>query len=285
MNEAIVSDADYCADQVRRHDPDRWLCALFLPDAARPAALALAAFNLELSRARESVSEVMLGQIRLQWWRESIEGIFAGRLREQPVVRALGQAIAEYGLPRALLDGMVDAREQDLAKDPPANMAALIAYAGQTAGALLLLTLQVAAGPASTDVEAAGNDTGIAFALAGLLRAIPYHLAHGKVFLPADLLGANGLLADHIRHEGHSEAMHAIVAAIAETAGRHLIRARQARGLLARPARRVLLPACLAGLYLDRLRLANHDPESPLLAISPVRRQWTLFSAALRNRY
>ena len=67
LNEAIVA-------LVRRHDPDRFLTALFAPPEKRDALLTLYAFNHELARAREAVSEPPLALIRLQWWREVVEG-------------------------------------------------------------------------------------------------------------------------------------------------------------------------------------------------------------------
>src|ERR1041385_2992054 len=54
----------------RRHDRDRYQTALFAPADRREALFALYAFNYEIARVREIVSEPMLGQIRLQWWRE-----------------------------------------------------------------------------------------------------------------------------------------------------------------------------------------------------------------------
>ena len=63
---------------VRRHDRDRFQTALFAPAARREALFALYAFNYEIARVRESVREPMLGQIRLQWWREAIDAAFAG---------------------------------------------------------------------------------------------------------------------------------------------------------------------------------------------------------------
>src|SRR5271157_5432659 len=61
---------------VRRHDRDRFQTVLFAPAARREALFALYAFNYEIARVRESVTEPMIGQIRLEWWRESIAAAF-----------------------------------------------------------------------------------------------------------------------------------------------------------------------------------------------------------------
>src|SRR5947209_17487808 len=63
---------------VRRHDHDRYQTVLFAPADRREALFALYAFNYEIARVRESVTQPMLGQIRLQWWREVIEAAYGG---------------------------------------------------------------------------------------------------------------------------------------------------------------------------------------------------------------
>ena len=78
---------------VRRHDPDRFLSALFAPPEKRPALLALYAFNHELARAREAAREPALALIRLHWWREVVQG--APRQHEEIGVKspALGSML------------------------------------------------------------------------------------------------------------------------------------------------------------------------------------------------
>jgi len=71
---------DYCRDVVARFDHDRHLITLYAPQDKRGALCALYAFNYEISRIRESVSEPMLGEIRLQWWHEAIDDIYDGKV-------------------------------------------------------------------------------------------------------------------------------------------------------------------------------------------------------------
>ena len=71
MTEKQGRDQSYCAAQVRAYDHDRYLTALFAAEAGRDALMTLYAFNLEIAKTRETVSEPILGQMRLQWWRES----------------------------------------------------------------------------------------------------------------------------------------------------------------------------------------------------------------------
>src|SRR5437588_12374331 len=63
---------------VRRHDPDRFQTVLFAPAARREALFALYAFNYEIARVREGVTQPMLGQVRLRWWRDDNAAGFTG---------------------------------------------------------------------------------------------------------------------------------------------------------------------------------------------------------------
>ena len=76
----------YCGDQIRRYDRDRFLTALFAPADRREDLFALYAFNLEVAKTREVASEAMLGQIRLQWWRDALDEVFAGKPPRQHAV-------------------------------------------------------------------------------------------------------------------------------------------------------------------------------------------------------
>ena len=78
----------YCGNLVRQQDPDRFLLSLFVPAKVRPALWALYAFNYEIAKTREVVSETATGLIRLTWWREAIDEIYQGRpVRQHQVVQ------------------------------------------------------------------------------------------------------------------------------------------------------------------------------------------------------
>jgi len=58
--------ASFCADLVRAHDFGRYASTLFVPAAQRRALLAVYAFNVEISRVRQQVSQPLPGEMRLQ---------------------------------------------------------------------------------------------------------------------------------------------------------------------------------------------------------------------------
>jgi phytoene synthase len=122
-------------DQARRLDPERWLSSRFIADpAARADAMAVYAFDYELARAPKVASNVLMGEIRLTWWREVLDEVFEGRpVRQHPTAQALGAAIVRHSLPREPLEAMIDARYREL--DPaPMNLSDALEWARGSAG-------------------------------------------------------------------------------------------------------------------------------------------------------
>jgi NADH dehydrogenase [ubiquinone] 1 alpha subcomplex assembly factor 6 len=278
------TDFAYCARTLRRQDHERYLTALFAPPDRRGALFALYAFNLELARARESVREPLMGLMRLQWWRDSLRDIDEGRPRAHAVIRLLAEAIAAHGLERAMLERLVDARERDMATEPPRDLAALLDYANASSGTLALLALKVLGQP-SPAVEEAGRDLGVAWALAGIARAVPFHAAQRRLYLPADLMANTGLSPGHLFERGTSPALRPVVEALAEEARRRLAAVRQVRPQVPRRFHPVFLQAALAAGHLRRLEAAGYDPFDARVQVAPPGRIWGLAMLRLIGRY
>ena len=98
---------------VREHDRDRFLTALFAPPERREDLFALYAFNLEVAKTAEVVSEAMIGRIRLQWWREAIDEIYGGKTRAHAVVGPLAATIERHNLPRGPFERLLPAGWHD----------------------------------------------------------------------------------------------------------------------------------------------------------------------------
>ena len=269
----------------RAADYDRYLSALFAPAARREALFALIAFNHEIARIPEAVSEPMLGRIRLQWWRETLEAIHAGRpTRRHEVALPLAAAIAAYGLDSASFDRLLDAREADLEPEAPPDLAALERYAAAAGGALTALMLQ-ASGTDSGPALKAGEQVGTAWALIGTLRAAPRLAAQGRVMLPADLLAEAGIAASDFMAGGAFGRCGGAFEPVARRAEGLLAAARQARRRVPRRTRGVLLIARLADLYGTRLRRAGWDPRDARTVCGPSRKQAAMLVGAATGRF
>lgn len=275
--------ADYCADQVQRFDRDRYLLTLTAPADARPHLFALFAFNLEIAKTADVVSEPMLGRIRLQWWREALDEIFAGAPRRHEVVEALAAAHADRPLDRALLERIIEAREVDLETESIATERALEDYAASTSGALQSLAVSILGG--DEDHNVAATHAGSAYALARLLRAVPYHAARNRVFLPQELLRRRGLTRDDLAMPRRPADLAEVIAIVADSAQNHIERARAARAPGAERVLSALLPAVLADFDLALLRSRRHDVFAPDPPSEAWRRPLVLSWRRLRGRY
>ncbi len=271
---------------MRRYDRDRFLTALFAPGEHREAIFTLYAFNHEVAKTREVVSEAALGRIRLQWWRESIAAIYAGESRRRhEVVEPLAAAVRRYALPRETFERMIDARESDLENGPPDSLAALERYVDATAGSVVSLALRVLGG-AGEEAAAAAHAVGIAYGLAGLLRAVPFHARAKRLYLPSDLSAAAGLRPERDLFELRSSPeLCRVVAQLAEFATAHLSAVEGAAAALPPTALPALLPAALARADLARLKRAGYDPFARAVRIPDPWRGWRLTWAAWRRRF
>jgi phytoene synthase len=142
----------------------------------------------------------------------------------------------------------------------PADVEALIAYAEGTAAALGLLSLRVLGAGGDAAARAAARDVGIAWALTGLLRAVPFHAKERRIYLPASLNRQAGLDVYQLFEMRSPSALRTVVAAVADCAAAHLDAARVVRRKVPRAALPALLPATLADGYLRQLQRARYDP-------------------------
>jgi phytoene synthase len=264
---------------VRHSDPDRYFAALFAPQKLRTHLFALYAFNHELARVAESVREPMLGQIRLAWWRETLEAARAGNPRDHDVARAMAEVLAARDLPEPLFDALIEARHFDVSDEMFADLAALETYVDATSGNVMRLAARIlGSGEAS---EALARSAGLAFGLTGILRAVPPHAQRRKLYLPRDLVERERLDPEGLFAGKGGDALARVVWQVALAARRHFAEARALR--LPKQSAAAFLPAALVPLYLRRLSRAGFDPFR--LTEVPIHRcQMRLLAASLRGR-
>ncbi|MEQ8450026.1 MAG: phytoene/squalene synthase family protein [Nitratireductor sp.] len=283
--EAETAGRGACARLVKRYDPDRFLLAIAAPASARPALFALYAFNAEVAKTREVVSEAMLGDIRLQWWREAIEECYAGRARRHEVVRPLAQAIEAHAPDRALFDALIDARARDLDDAPIESVEAFQAYAEATSGGLIRLAAQILGAEETPDGAEAARHVGIAYALTGQIRALPYSLPHRRTLLPREPLRAAGADEQVMYRAKPDPKIAAGVGALLEQAEAHLTAARSLRDRVPDAATPAFLAARLATAYVKQLRRVGGDPFDGRLERRPPTRILSLMWGAKTGRW
>jgi phytoene synthase len=276
-----MDDHAYCAAQVRSLDSDRYVTALFAPAPRRADLLVLYAFNLEVARSREAVSEPALGRIRLQWWRDAIAECYAGKARRHQVVQPLAAAIGRHGLSRHLFDRIIDTREVDLDSVPLERLENLVAYADATAGALNRLVLEIL-GVRGVALEKAAAGVGTAWALTGTIRGLRHLLLTGRHPLPRDFMQKHGLASAALHSLKHSDELCKAVEEIAVIA---LTTLNDNWVKLPGKAMPAMLPAVLARAYLKRLADTGYNPFDERNLLPLPYRTWRLMVPALTGRY
>jgi phytoene synthase len=270
---------DHCEALVRAGDKDRFLASLFAPLKYRRALYALYAFNLEVARTRELARAPLPGEIRLQWWRDMLGGVGRGEVEANPVAAALRDVVVRYRLPPRMLAELIDARAFDLYDEPMASLAELERYAMRTSSALIELAARVLNDGDDPGIGELAGHAGIAYAVAGILRALPIHAARGQLYLPVDVMQRYGAQAADV-FAGHATTeLRAVLAELRLRARQHLAAARDlidAAPVAVAPA---VLPVALVRRMLDRMERRGYSPFKPT-DVPQWRRQWALWRAA-----
>jgi phytoene synthase len=275
----MANSFEHCEALVRAGDKDRFLATLFAPQKYRRALCALYAFNLEVSRTRELAREPMPGEIRLQWWRDALGDIGRGDVEAHPVAAALRDVLVRYRLPAAMLMAVIDARTFDLYNEPMPTLAALERYAADTSSSLIDLAARILVDGRDPAIGPLAEHAGIAYGIAGLLRALPVHAARGQLYLPADLMQRHAAQANDVFAANATMELRAALAELRLRARQHLRAAHDLLGAMPPGAIPALLPVALAKPALRRMERPGYRPfhsgDTPQW-----RRQWTLWRSA-----
>jgi phytoene synthase len=278
-----MEQAAYCAGLVRTHDFARYASSLFVPAVERRGLLALYAFNVEISRVRDTVSQALPGEIRLQWWRDMLEGTGHGGVEGNPVAAELLRAIGQWELPVEPLSRLIDEHAFDLYNDPMPTLAALEGYANDTSAALFALAAAIM-GPPSGATDHLARHAGLAEGFTQVIAALPHDAARRQLFLPLQFLEVNGSSQEEVFAGRQTPKMRAALDQLIGEARRHLLTAFDLLADVPRSIRPVFLPLALARHELARMSRADTDPFAPHLP-SRLRTLWTLWRAARSREF
>jgi phytoene synthase len=271
--------AAFCAEQVRSHDFGRYASTLFIkPEQSRRPLLALYAFNVEIARVREQISQPLPGEIRLQWWSDMLAGTGHGGVAGNPVAAELLLAIRHGDLPVERLSRLIDERVFDLYNDPMPTMAALEGYLDDTSSALFALAAQII-GHASEAIDHLARHAGLAQGMARLIAALPLDASRRQLFVPLQLLERHGSSMEEVFAGRQTPAMRAALDELIAEARTHLRTALKLLPDVAPEVRAVFLPLMLVRRDLEHMSRAGHDPFVPHVT-SRLRLLWTLWRAS-----
>jgi len=280
----MTLEADYaaCRDLVRAEDRDRYLAALFAPADRRQHVFSLYAFNVEIARVAEQVREPMMGEIRLQWWHDAIDGIAPGDAAGNPVANALLDTIGRFDLPKMLLHELLDARAFDFQGGPMETLARLENYLDATSTNPMRLAATIAGGDAAEPYFA---HAGRAWGITGLLRSFGPHAARGRILAPPlEILERHGARIDDALSGEATANLRAALREMRDLARFHAAEMRRLANPMPGSALAALLPAALVPAYLGKMESADYDPFRTRIEIAPWKKPWLLWRAARRAK-
>lgn len=246
----------YCFDLVRTNDHERYLTTLFASRSSRRAVWALLAFNQEVAKIRENVNELTLGEIRLKWWQEILLEIEQGEVRKQPVIAELA-VLSRFADVRPLLLETLQARSYEMASEAKTDFAALKSYAYGSGGALHEAMLLLGTSkPVSDKALLAARSAGAAWAMMGLIRALPYHWQAGRSMLPQADEAAMQIRNSAQVYDALRPTIERMVDYVEDQAGNVI----DLYGFVPKEARASVLCTSLVKLHLNALNKAKFNP-------------------------
>jgi phytoene synthase len=273
-----ADSAGYCAELVRTHDFARYASTLFVPAIQRRALLAIYAFNVEISRVHEQVSQPLPGEMRLQWWTDMLAGAGHGGIEGNPVAAELLQAIGTWRLPVDRLSRLIDEHQFDLYNDPMPSMAALEGYISDTSAALFSLAAAVA-GWQSSEIEHLARHAGLAQGMAQVVADLPFDASRRQLVVPLQLLESHGIGMEEVFSGKQTPNLRAAIDQLIGEARGHLNAAFSLLASVPPEVRPVFLPLALVRRDLERMSRADVDPFVPRVT-SRFQTLWTLWRAS-----
>jgi 15-cis-phytoene synthase len=276
----MKTEDEYCRNLVREHDKDRYLAALFAPEEKQPQLFALYAFNSEIVRTRDVVREPSLGEIRLQWWQDTLDGIYGGEPQDHPVAIALARTIQAADLPKHALANLINAHIFDFYSDPMPSLPDLEGYLGETSAALIQLASLILAGEEGLQNAEASGLAGVAYGLVGILCKLPAQRAKLQCFLPLDLLQSRQASAADVMAAENEASVSVVIAELREAARSRLAQARKMAWTIKPAAMPAFLHVTLTDGYLDAISNKGASLIKSGAEVSQWRKQWALWGAA-----
>ena len=243
-----------------RHDPDRFLMSMICPPERRTALWSLTAFNYEIAKTREVVSETTIGLIRLQWWRDMIESIYEGQaVQDHLILQGVQAAVQDYGLDQADFETLIHGREFDLEDVLPASIGGLRNYASFTTAPLNRMMLKILA---QDEEDIVIEQVSQNYAMTGLLRSLALHAAQQRCYLPEELVQREDVNIHSIYAGKSLESLEPVVRVIANDVEVSMDK-------LSPQSRFMKMNHVMSRIYLKQIKSLKYDMFDQRIAMRP----------------
>ena len=132
-----------------------------------------------------------------------------------------------------------------------------------TAAATIELAARILSDGDDPGIDELAGHAGTAYAIAGLLRALPIHAARGQLYLPADVMARYGAQPADVFAARATTELRAVLAELRLRARRHLAAARELLPAAPAAVAPALLPVAVVRPALERMERRGYQPFSP----------------------
>ncbi|PAV17197.1 hypothetical protein PNOK_0726100 [Pyrrhoderma noxium] len=279
----------YCRDFVRKHDRDSYMTIQFFPRSLQASCFAVKAFYAELATIQDSVSNPLIGQMKMQFWKDAIKSRASP---QHPIAIALHNAIKTSHIAPYHLNRIIEARDVELNSPSHLSMDTLLAHAESTSSTLNYILLSILGLSSSESYSHAASHLGVSQTLSTLLRALPYHTSKGTMVIPASITAKHGVNQEDVFRRGPAaEGINDAVYEFAVVANDHLITAREmfkedGGYRVPTEAMPVFLGAIPVQNYLTRLEKADFNAFDPKLQLrAAIQLPWLIWRGYYKSSF
>ena len=262
-------------------DTNFYYSFLVLPPPKRRAIITVWDFCRAVDDAVDEAGESDTEGARreLARWRRELAAAFGDGPPATPQGIALQPIVAEFKLPRAPFDALIEGVEMDLGSRRYETFADLYEYCIRVASAVGLICLEIF-GYEDPRSRQYATDLGVALQLPNILRDVSADLARGRVYIPLEDLRRHGCTEEDLARESsqagagvRSPQVKGLLRQQAQRAREYFARA--AAGLPRSDAGRLVAAEIMGAIYraiLDRIERADYDVFSRVVRITRPRR-------------
>lgn len=247
---SLDADLAECREALRCGSRSFFAASFLLPPAFRESASALYAFCREADDVIDGNPDPAAGLVAL---RHRLDVIYARGKPARAADRALAAVVEAHGLPRTLLDALLEGFAWDAAGRSYKTLSEVFDYAARVAGSVGVM-MAVLMGMRDPQILARACDLGVAMQLSNIARDVGEDARNGRLYLPQDWLREAGVdPAGFLAEPVASAAVASVVRRLLAEAD--LLYRRAESGIAKLPV------GCRPGIYAARLLYAEIGAE------------------------
>jgi phytoene synthase len=186
------TDLKHCRGLLRSGSRSFFAASLLLPQRTRNAAVSLYAF---CRLADDAIDDSDDPGLALQLLHQRVEAIYSGTPQDFSADRALAPVVRQYGIPRALIDALLEGFAWDCERRLYPDLPALRQYAARVAGTVGVM-MALLMGRRDPGILARAADLGVAMQLTNIARDVGEDARRGRLYLPADWFYSRSLCTE-----------------------------------------------------------------------------------------